>query len=119
MVLRVGDQHGARAVDREPGGEAQLCRGSGPPSPRKPATPVPATVEILPSGADAADAVAFEFGDVEIAGRIDRDVARCQQRSLDRLAASGPDAFRPFPATVVMVPSGETRRTRWFPRSAM
>ena len=29
------------------------------------------------------------------------------------------EPFRPVPATVVMIPEGDTRRTRWFPRSAM
>ena len=47
-----------------------------PPSPEKPAVPVPATVVTVPSGVDAANRVVARVGDVDAVLGVDRQAPR-------------------------------------------
>ena len=87
------------------------ARTAGPLSPEKPATPVPATVAIVPSGATFRTRAASST-------RKPPSSARATATGLTRALVAGPPSpptaghVEPSPATVEIVPSGHTRRTR-------
>src|SRR5664280_654782 len=90
-----------------------------PPSPQKPMVPLPATVVMVPSGATRRTRLLP-------ASAMYRLPAASTNRpyGMSRHAwVAGPPSPQkplvPLPATVVMVPSGATRRTRSWPGSAM
>ena len=76
MIGPVRDEHGAVGVTATSYGVRSRAAVAAPPSPVNPAVPVPATVEIVPVQGDLTDAVVPGVGDVEIAGRVERQAYR-------------------------------------------
>src|SRR4051794_9198434 len=100
-------------------GESSWAVVAGPPSPEKPGVPVPATVVIVPAGVTRrtrplpASAITKPPSGVPATASTEASWA----------AGAGPPPPEgpggPVPATVVMVPAGDTRRTRRLPESAI
>jgi hypothetical protein len=102
-----------------PFGLRRVAAVPGPPSPEKPSTPVPATVEIVPSGST----LRTRWEALSAMNRLPAPSRATAWGVLMAAAVAGPpspfEAGTPVPATVVIVPSGVMRRIRWFPPSAM
>ena len=77
---------------------------------------MPATVVMIPSGPTRRMRLLPSIGDVEAAVRADGDAMGLAERRLGgRPAVAAVARQPPVPATVVMIPSGPTRRTRLVP----
>ena len=95
-----------------------MASNAGPPSPEKPATPVPATVLTTPP-------LSFSPGSrgvriINVAGLCrSQDFPRPGRAKSARARLRRCNNTAPFPATVVTIPSSEIRRTRLFCPSPM
>ena len=103
-----------------PVGKNSAASVAGPPSPEEPArVPPPATVVMIPLGKPCG-CVGAQICDEQVSRAVDRHASRIvQPRIGGRLAISGGADKVPPPATVVMIPLGETLRMRWLSVSAM
>ena len=97
---------------------------AGPPSPLKPKAPVPANVVMIPSGPTLRT---LSWPDATwLMYRLLSGPTASAKGLTSWAWVAGPPSPQapleqglPLPATVVMIPSGDTFRTRWLPLSAM
>ena len=94
-------------------GSCRLAAVAGPPSPLKPDTPFPATVVIVPS----ADTFLIRSLSISAIRKPPSAVGATANGMDSRASIAGPPSpanpSTPLPATVVIVPDGETLLTRW------
>ena len=89
-------------------------------SPRYPAVPLPATVEIMPLGRDLEDPVVVGVGDEDVTRGVDGDALGVVELGPHGGTAElAPVPSVPVPAIRWMTPSGVISRTTLSPVSAM
>src|SRR5439155_994194 len=107
------------AVTAVPAGPQSRAAVAGPPSPENPHTPVPARVVIVPLG----DTRLTRSPSNSAIKMPPSAVTATPSGRLSRAAVAGPPSpekpLTPVPAMVVIIPLGDTRRTRLFSGSAM